>query len=303
MQINDAEPEDGFEVEMDLITEVKVPGNVRVKQLVAGGKHWVVVDEAGSLVHVDVAEISPARMTFKRLLQFHAGGITAMLTDRTSHTAVSGDVAGSIWAYDLQSQACVTSRKFPTAITCITGASIMVDTKESCYYVGFQGGFLRQLLRCADGWHLTKCYRRHQETLIAMALSPDGGRLVTCGQDGSLFFFLADDNCLEPQAFTVLSRSPAAMVWTTTGVVIGCHDGMLLCVQPPDQHDHNAAATFQFDATVAHEAFRLPKSMWPAPPKKACSEQGNGSKEGNDSTGVASTVRSQSEAYLGMASK
>lgn len=276
MQINDLEPEEGFDVEIDLIAEIKVPGNVRVKQIIDSGDHWVIVDEAGSIVHVEVPDISPARMKFTRLLHFHSGGITAMLTDRTSHNAVSGDAAGSIWAYDLQSHACLASRTFPTAITCITAASTVMDTKESVYYVGHEGGFLRQLLRCTDGWHLTKCYRPHQQALIAMSLSPDGSSLVTCGQDGSLFFFSAEDNCLEPHAFTTLSREPVALVWIAAGVVVGCQDGMLLCVQPPDSHDHVAAATFQYEPTVAEHAFTLPKAMWPAPPKEASSRRQTG---------------------------
>lgn len=255
-----------------MITEVQVPGHVRVKQIVVNSDHWIIVDEAGSIVHVDVPEISPSHMEFTRLLHFHSGGITAMQADRTGHSAVSGDAAGSIWAYDLRSQTRVCSRTFLTGVTCITGASVNMDTKETVYYVGHEGGFLRQLLRCTDGWHVLKCYRPHQQTLIAMALSPGGETLVTCGQDGSLFFFSVADNCLEPHALVKLSQTPASLVWNASGVVVGCENGVLLCVQPPANHDHNTAATFECDAAITQHTFMLPRSLWPQPPKKASTE-------------------------------
>lgn len=239
-------------------------------------------------MHVDVPEMTPSQMKFTRLMKFHSGGITALVADRSGHGAVSGDAAGSVWAYDLQSQSFVCTRAFPTGVTCITGASAKIDTKESVWYVGHQGGFLRQLLRCTDGWHLRKCCRPHQQSVVAMAVSPDGASLVTCGGEGHLFFFCVEDNCLEPHAAVNLSKSPVSMVWTEIGVVVACEAGILLCVQPPDNHDHTTAASFLCEAKITEQTFMLPKSLWPKPPANPGS--GDEAADADDKTGAAMAV-------------
>lgn len=285
MQISEVEPEDGYEVEIEMLSEVHMPGGARIKSIVDAGEYWMVQDESGSLIHVTVPEISLDCMEFTKLWSFHSGGISRAVLDSESHSAVSVDTSGSIWAYDLQSGEAIAKRKFPQGITCLIRAHHVVDSNQSMFFLGHEHGFVRQVLRCSDGWRLAACYRAHKGGVLAVCSSPSGGEVVTCGSDRTLFFFTVnDDGNLEPLAFSVLPHSPTALVWTSQGVIVGCDNGTLLCVTPPQNHDHVAAATYEFKAEIAQQEFLLPQSLWPPPPEKEVEEgeEGNADDEGTD---------------------
>lgn len=276
MQINEVEPEDGYEVEIEMITEVYVPGGARIKSIVDAGEYWMLQDESGSLIHVTVPEISLACMEFTKLWSFHSGGISRAVLDRESHSSVSVDTSGSIWAYDLQTRESVAKRKFSQGITCLSRAHQSMDTNQSVFFLGHENGFVRQVVRCSDGWRLAACFRAHKSRVLAVCCSPSGEEVVTCGTDRTLFFFAINDEALVPMAFTVLPCSATSVVWTTQGVIVGCEDGTLLCVTPPQSHDHVAAATYEFKPEIAQQQFMLPPPLWPPPPKKEPSQDENG---------------------------
>lgn len=286
LQINEVEPEDGYEVEIEMITEVLVPGGARIKSIVDAGEYWMLQDESGSLIHVTVPEISLECMEFTKLWSFHSGGISRAVLDRESHCSVSVDTSGSIWAYDLQSREALAKRKFPQGITCLVRAHQSIDSNQSVFFLGHENGFVRQVVRCSDGWRLAACFRAHKSEVLAVCSSPSGGEVVTCGTDRTLFFFTVNDGNLEPLAFAVLPHSPTAVVWTSEGVIVGCEDGTLLCVTPPQTHDHEAIATYEFKPEIAQQEFVLPQSLWPPPPKKKADEGEEG--EGKVDEGMTS---------------
>ena len=106
--------------------------------------------------------------------------------------------------------------------------------------------------------------------------------MVTCGTDRTLFFFTINDETLVPMTYTLLPCSATSAVWTSQGVIVGCEDGTLLCVIPPQSHDHVAAATYEFKPEIAQHKFVLPQSLWPPPPKKeaAADDDGKANEEG-----------------------
>jgi WD40 repeat protein len=269
MQINEAEPEDGYEVEIEMLTEVPVPGGARIKSIVDAGKFWILLDEAGSLIHVTVPEISVDCMEFKILWSFHSGGISKAVLDSGSHSCVTVDKSGSIWSYDLRSRKALAKRQFPQGITCMLRAPVTMDPNQRVFLLGHDHGFVRQVVRCSDGWRLAACFRAHKSAVLALCSSPSGGEVVSCGSDCTLFFFTINNGKLQPLAFTLLPHSPTAVVWTSQGVIVGCDNGTLLCVAPPKSHDHMAATTYEFKADISQHSFILPKSLWPPPPKKA----------------------------------
>ena len=298
MQINEVEPEDGYEVEIEMITEVYVPGGARIKSIVDAGDFWMLQDESGSLMHVTVPEISLECMDFTKLWSFHSGGISRAVIDRDSHNCVSVDTSGSIWAYDLRTREALAKHKFPQGITCLMRAHQSMDTNQSVFFLGHEHGFVRQVVRCSDGWRLAACFRAHKGGVLAVCISPSGGEVVTCGSDRTLFFFNINDEALVPMAFTLLPCSATSVVWTSQGVIVGCEDGTLLCVIPPQNHDHAAAATYEFKAEISLHKFVLPQSLWPPPPKKeaAADDDGNANEEGastsmHEFTLAASTVQ------------
>lgn len=268
MQINEVEPEDGYEVEISMITEVKVPGGARIKSIVDAGEFWMLQDESGSIIHVTVPEISLDCMEFTKLWSFHSGGISAAVLDRDSHACVSVDTSGSIWSYSLQSRESLATRKFPQGITCLAQAHSSMDSNQSVFLIGHEHGFIRQVVRCSDGWRLAACFRAHKSSVIAMSCSPSGAELVSCGSDRNLFFFTFNDGIIEPHGFTAIPSSATSAVWTTQGVIVGCDNGALLCVTPPESHDHVSATTYEFQAEITQHEFILPQSLWSPPPKK-----------------------------------
>jgi WD40 repeat protein len=282
VQINDIEPEEGYEVEIEMLTEVKVPGGARIKSLTTAGQNWFLLDESGSLQHIKVPEISLDCMEFSKLWSFHSGKICHLFVDDASHSAVSADSSGNIWAYDLLSRTSFTTRKFPQGITCLIRAHRSQDTNQSVFFLGHDEGFLRQVVRCSDGFHLSACVRPHKEAVAAVCISPIGSLLASCGHDRTLFFFTVEDNVLEPLAFCSIPLAPITAIWTMEGVIIGCEDGTLLCVTPPDSHDHTTHATYEYTAVILQREFTLPKELWPAPPKpdKGVDEDGEAEDDG-----------------------
>lgn len=77
-----------------------------------------------------------------------------------------------------------------------------------------------------------ECYRKHahESVINAMVLSPDGGRLVTGSDDGTVFVW-------STQSGSMLSHLKAhtpviSLAWLTNsnGFLLGCKNGMLASV-------------------------------------------------------------------------
>ena len=268
LQVNDAEPPaDEHELALDLVGEIPVPGGAHVKTLLDTAGQWLLLDERGRLLRVDLPQtghITKDSVAFTTLVSFHAAGVTQLLPDAAGRCAVSASLDGSVWAHNLDANTRASSRRFPAGVTCMVEAPASASHqvgKSRAYLLGHADGTLRRVVRCADGWRMTHALKPHKHSVAAICIAPSGDELATVSDDGTVFFFELDAAALTPRALVTLAKEPAAALWLQGGLVVGCTDGALLRVTPPGQHSHEAAGTYACDAQVEEWAFQPPAGL------------------------------------------
>jgi WD40 repeat protein len=271
LQVNDDEPaEDDNELELDMVAEIFVPGGARIKSLLDSKDHWLLMDEGGRILKATLPQsgsISQESVTFTTLLNFHGKGVSKLLSDRYGHYTISCGRDKSIWVHSPTSQACTAVRHFASGVTCMIEVPGTPASGET-YLLGHEGGFVRRIIRCADGWKLTHAFRPHRSCVTCICASPDASGIATTAEDGTLFFFSLQGAALTPTAYTSLSQCPVSIVWLDQGIVVGCQDGTVLQVTLPTEHDHVSTGTYEYTADIANHTFQLPKGLWPQKPKK-----------------------------------
>ena len=239
-------------------------GGARVKTLLDCASHWLLLDEGGRLLRAALpasGAIAPDSVAFDTLCNFHGAGATALLPDRAGHVALSSSLDGTLWAHDLAANRPLATRRFATGIRCMVECPGVATGAPTEVLLGHLGGFVRRAVRCADGWKLTHASRPHVADVVALCCSPDGQHAASVAADGTAFFFRDAGGALEPLAVAQLTTAPVAALWLAEGLVVGYRDGRLLCVEPPQQHDHAAQATYVYEAVVREWRISLPADL------------------------------------------
>ena len=106
----------------------------------------------------------------------------------------------------------------------ITVGALQLDLERSCIYVGSEGsyekdtgvsGLLRKVCFASDDQgSTTEVSRRTEKSLVSMALSARGDRIVVGLAGGQLGFFSADSLSPLPRAGASVQGTPSALAWT-----------------------------------------------------------------------------------------
>ena len=267
LQVAGAESDsDDNSVELDPIFEVAVSSSPEIKALVPVGQTWMLQDERGRLLRVDLpasaalAESGPPESS--TLIAHHAAGVSQLLADPAGHYTVSAALDGTAWVHDLSGNVGICTQSFGSGITCLVPAA---DGEPSArcfaYFTGHQDGTLRRIVRCADGWKLTHACKPHHGSIVAVCLAPTGKHMATVASDGSVFFLAIDGSALQPIAQADLGIAPVGAQWIGAEVVVACQEPVLLRVTAPLAHAHHAAGTYTCAVAVKQLAVELPLEL------------------------------------------
>ena len=221
------------------LAEVALAQGSRVRSLLPlGGRTLLVMDEGSGVlcVRVPLNPVDAAAYKVESLVTCQGGAVVGLATLPGCHIAVSAGADGSVRAVDYTSGVVLQARQFPTPATCM--ALLEAEGAACRIAVGFADGAVRVLQRAADGWLLLNAMRPHAAALVAMALSPGGGRAATVASDGTVFFFsVANAADWQPIGFcrTDAECVPTCASWMPDGqaVALGFGSGLLLLVDAP----------------------------------------------------------------------
>jgi len=190
------------------LLELQVGEGVAIRNMIRGEDHWMVQDANGGLfkVYLDLpteqdadvkassSSTSPSAVPdtrVQKILDCHAGpilGVAAAPRPLQSHLAVTAGADHSVRCWNVLKGSHMYSRSFNAPATSIHWSSSQWDPFQRMILVGFADGVVRCLKRFRNNFGLSHVLKPHTAPVLRMAISPDGGMLVTAGADGTLFF-------------------------------------------------------------------------------------------------------------------
>lgn len=222
-QVNDSEPEeDSHYLAITPVDEVKVCPGGRIRSMVWERRHWIILDGTGALWRVDLPQggsLSKGAVV-SRLLEFHAGGIVGLAASPVAHVAMTAGRDGSLRVFDCAARSLKATLMFNQPAMCFT----TVGSDATLAVVGFKDGVIRAVLRLEDGLLLTAAYKPHKGAVTALAVAPDGTRLVTAGEDGTLFFFdIAGPHAITPLCFSQVGHYGLHVAYSKLSTLLIAH--------------------------------------------------------------------------------
>eukprot|EP00798_Chlamydomonas_sp_ICE-L_P007462 gene7462-603_t len=252
--VNDAEPEEDahdFAIQPALLWE---------------RRRWIVFDEAGGIFMVNVSDQGTLAKTatVSNLLKFHSGGIVGMVSSPTNHIAFTAGMDGSVRVFDYEAKKLIETEIF----NCPATVAIPQDAKAWVMLVGFKDGVVRAVQRCHDGLRLVAAVKPNKGAITALAISKDGRRLATAGEEGTIFVFeITKPATFEPVGSFPVPGGPATCLnWSPDckSLLCGTRTGAVMEMTPPELGEVDTNKTFELgDVPSRLYNFKLPK-----PPKK-----------------------------------
>eukprot|EP00899_Mesostigma_viride_P010867 jgi/Mesvir1/19782/Mv13079-RA.2 len=249
--------------EMEPLHSVCLGPGVRIKQLLRLQDHWIVQDEAGALLRVNLPSFET-----QVLLECHAGSINAVAASPLNHFAASCSSDGSVRLTAYRERKTLFNRRFPCGApggaTCLLWLPRMFDPFARTVAAGFADGVLRVMLRCMDQWKLVHVVKPHKAAITCISMSPDSMILASGSQDRTIFF-LDTKKSFGPIGFVKLPSEATCMEWSRNSqwLLVGCAGGDILRLSRPSS-SANVTSTFHILVEMQMYNFVLPKL-----PKKA----------------------------------
>ncbi|GLC74134.1 Cilia- and flagella-associated protein 44 [Pleodorina starrii] len=333
-QVNDAEPrEDGNSLDLRPLDEVLLAAGAHVMSLLWEGRRWVAVDRAGR-IYVVALPVSGSLSKGASILcvgRYPAGAVAGLALSPQSHACISASRDGQMRVLDYRTGATLAEAACSQPITAFAALPAAIAPAAMAAVAGYRDGVVRVYTRAGpqidevdvnaaeadgaaaeaaaaadsspfpEGLALAGVAKPHKGAVLALAVSPKaggaGGRLATCGEDGTVFFFdvaplaprperqgdAAAWGALVPRAYVRLAQGGGAVTcatWSADGdvLLLGTSRGSILQVPlPPEDLDTHHSYEWP-DAVIQTYNFCVPK---PKRPKKK-SKKGKDRKEGDD---------------------
>jgi WD40 repeat protein len=173
-------------LELVPLREVNMPEGVKIRGVLRGVGHWVLLGNGGNLWQVDDTLADGRRA--KSLLRFHSGRINAVSTSPVDHFATTAGDDGTVRCWDYVDRMCLFSSRFPTAATCIEWAPKTLDADCRTIAVGFASGVVRILYRTQHSFKVLSVMKPHDGRVDSVGYCSDGKTMATCGVDRRVFF-------------------------------------------------------------------------------------------------------------------
>ncbi|GBG93046.1 hypothetical protein CBR_g58401 [Chara braunii] len=248
-------------VEIEPVEEICIGAGVRIKSLLREPDHWLIQDEGGSLLRVQLPTYRPIK-----LLDFHMGSISAIDCSPISHHAVTGGSDGTIRLFDYRRKTHLHSRRFNAAVTTLSWLPKHVESSGRTVISGFADGVVRVLSCSATSWDLRHVLKPHKAAVNAIAVTHDGQVVASASADATVFFF-DQVTTFGPIGFVELTAVPSCMSWSEDGsrLLFGCVDGSVFEMSRPNALV-DTTKTFRLDITTRVIDFKRP--VIAAPKKK-----------------------------------
>lgn len=173
--------------------------------------HMLVTDGTGALWRVLMPDFEVGTDSLapdpdpRKLAAFHAGAITGLDTSFLEQLAATCGVDGTVRVWDFLTKRPLEMARFQRSAKCLQWANDRIDPAGHTIAVGFVDGVVRVLVRDprGEGGHgrgaggrddsegvlrRAQTLKPHDDSLIALAYSPNGKLLATVGKDRKLFF-------------------------------------------------------------------------------------------------------------------
>jgi WD40 repeat protein len=200
---------------------------------------WLVQDGAGALYKADL----PIQLAMP-VLQFHAGAITGLDASPSTALAATCGADGTVRVWSYVDRALLFTHRFAAGASCLTWASLNVDTSARTLAVGFSDGTLRVLQVCRDGLRLLAALKPHATGIRHVLYSPDGSLLVTTAADASVFFIDATKS-YAALGFMQLPAPATAACWAADGAsLLVSHGHELVALAAPEPGTLDSTQTF-----------------------------------------------------------
>ena len=173
-------------LELEPLKEINMPEGVKVRAVLRGTDHWVILGAAGCLWRIDDTLADGRRA--KTLMKFHSGRIHDVVSSPVDHFAATAGQDGTVRCWDYVDRNCLFESTFPSAATAITWAPVTLDPEARTVAVGFASGVVRVLYRASRQWKVVSVMKPHDGKIHSVGYSPDGQTMATCGSDRRIFF-------------------------------------------------------------------------------------------------------------------
>lgn len=175
--------------ELEPVKEINMAEGVKIRSVLRGSDHWVLLGAAGTLWRVD--DILSDGRRAKELMKFHAGRINGVVASPLDHFAATAGEDGSVRCWDYVDRMCLFDSRFATAASTIVWAPATLDAEARTVAVGFASGVVRVLYRAQRQWKVLVVTKPNNARVLALQYSPDGKYLAVAGEDRRVFFLRA----------------------------------------------------------------------------------------------------------------
>jgi WD40 repeat protein len=212
--------------------------------MIPGRDHWLVLDAAGALWHLD------SKLKAQRTLEFHAGPLAGVVCSNAAHVAATLGADGSLRLNDFVKHQTLATMRFNAAGTALCGLPRELDLTGGLFVAGFADGVVRVLQRCSDGIQMINAFKSHSGRVSQVAVSVTGLAAVG-GHDGTIFFVQLDP--FTPIGFVSLGSPITSISWSMSGthLVASTEAGRVVRMDRPHVEQFDTTATFEITPATA----------------------------------------------------